>query len=70
MQKKPTNNWLKFSQIGIQMAVTITICAYLGVWLDQKYIQIAPLGVAGLSLFGVFIALYNVFKQVKNMQQD
>ena len=40
--KKKQNNspervWVEFSQIGIQMAVSIAAGVYLGVWLDEKY---------------------------------
>lgn len=52
------------------MTFTIVICAYAGVWLDEKYPSIAPFATAGLSLFGVFASLYNVFRQVKSMQED
>ncbi|GIZ16291.1 hypothetical protein RCZ15_14960 [Capnocytophaga catalasegens] len=65
--KKQINNWIKFSQIGLQMAITIALCAYLGDWLDKKYPVLAPWGIVGISLFGVFASLYNVIKQVEKM---
>ncbi|MDO4881473.1 MAG: AtpZ/AtpI family protein [Capnocytophaga sp.] len=67
-KKKNLNNWIKFSQLGLQMAVTIAFCAFVGIWIDQKFPPIAPFGVAGLSLFGVFASLYNVIKQVNQMK--
>ncbi|EGD33889.1 MULTISPECIES: AtpZ/AtpI family protein [unclassified Capnocytophaga] len=68
--KKKLNNWVKFSQLGIQMAVTIGICAYCGNWLDQKYPTIAPWGTVGGGLFGVFASLYLVIKQVNQMEEE
>ena len=69
-QRNNSNNWAKFSQVGLQMAVTIALCAYGGNFLDNKYPSIAPWGVVGGSLFGVFAALYHVIKQVKAMSND
>jgi len=34
-QKKPVNNFLKFSGLGLQMLVSIGIGAWLGMKLDQ-----------------------------------
>ena len=51
----------------MQMGITIVLCAYLGVWFDEKYPALAPWGVVGLSLFGVFVSLYYVIKQVGKM---
>ena len=69
-QRNNPSNWVKFSQVGLQMAVTIALCAYGGNFLDNKYPTIAPWGVAGGSLFGVFAALYHVIKQAKAMNND
>ena len=69
-QKNNPNSWVKFSQVGLQMAVTIALCAYGGNFLDSKYPAIAPWGLLGGSLFGVFAALYHVIKQVKAMNSD
>ena len=68
--KNNLNNWVKFSQVGLQMAVTIAICAYLGHLLEAKYPTVAPWGIVGGSLFGVFAALYHVIKQVRAMMSD
>ena len=68
--KNNLNKWVKISQVGLQMAVTIAICAYLGCLLETKYPTIAPWGIVGGSLFGVFAALYHVIKQVRAMMND
>jgi ATP synthase protein I len=61
------DTWIKFSNIGLQMAIIIGGMAYLGVWLDEKYPNRYSAYTVICSLFGVFAALYNVFRQVKNM---
>lgn len=38
-QKKPVNNFLKYSGLGIQMMLSIGIAAWLGLKLDQ-YLQL------------------------------
>jgi len=65
--KSRLNTWIKFSNIGLQMAIIIGGMAYLGVWLDEKYPNRYSAYTVICSLFGVFAALYNVFRQVKNM---
>lgn len=67
-QRKNLNNWVKFSQIGIQMAVIIVLCTYLGTYLDEKFLSISPWGTVLGALFGVFASLYIVIKQVNQMK--
>jgi F0F1-type ATP synthase assembly protein I len=49
--------WLRLSQIGIQMG------AIIGRWMMNE----TPWFAAGLSLFGVFAALYWVLKEVQDL---
>ncbi|ATA67928.1 hypothetical protein CGC48_04335 [Capnocytophaga cynodegmi] len=64
---KQLNKWIKFSQAGLQMAITIAICVFLGDWLDRKFPNLYPLFTVVLSLLGVFVAIYSVIRQVMNM---
>lgn len=61
---KNVNNFLKFSGMGIQMALTIAIFAGIGYWLDGKYESKQPYWTAGLSLIGVFAGIYSVIRQL------
>ena len=58
------NQYLKFSGMGMQMAITIALFAWLGTFLDKKFETDKPLWTAGLSLLGVFVGLYLMFKQL------
>ena len=58
------NQYLKFSGIGMQMAITIGLFAWLGTFLDKKFQTDQPLWTAGLSLLGVFAGLYLMLKQL------
>ncbi|MDN3675376.1 AtpZ/AtpI family protein [Flavobacterium branchiarum] len=63
------NKWLVFINIPIQMGVIIFLFSYLGMWLDEKYSNGGSLWTIILSLFSVFLALYNVIRQVKNLNK-
>lgn len=63
------NKWIVFVNIPIQMGVIIFLFSYLGIWLDEKYSNGGSLWTIILSLFSVFIALYNVIRQVKNLNK-
>ncbi|SNR87493.1 AtpZ/AtpI family protein [Flavobacterium sp. ov086] len=73
MEKEPkknsNNKWLVFVNIPIQMGIIIFIFSYLGVKLDEKYSNGGSLWTIIFSLFSVFLALYNVLRQVKNLNK-
>jgi F0F1-type ATP synthase assembly protein I len=55
--------------IPIQMGVIIFAFTYLGIWLDEKFTDSSVFTII-LSLLSVFIALYNVIRQVKNLNKE
>jgi hypothetical protein len=56
--------------IIFQMGIVIFCSIYLGIWLDGKiYSWNNPLFLPGLSLFSVFVGLYNVIRQVNNINK-
>ena len=61
---KKAKSWLKYSQLGVQMLVTIAAGTYIGHWLDQKFPHKLPIFTLCLSLFSIGAALYNVIKQL------
>ena len=66
---KQTNKWLVMMNIPFQMGVIIFCFTYLGIWLDEKYTNTSIFTII-LSLLAVFIALYNVIRQVKNLNKE
>lgn len=68
-QKNQLKTWVRFSNIGLQMAIVIAAGTYLGVWLDEKYPNQYSAFTVGCSLFAIFAALYNVFRQLKNINK-
>jgi len=73
MEKEPNKNqrnkWIALINIPIQMGVIIFVFSYLGSWLDEKYSNGSSVWIIVLSLFSVFLALYNVIRQVKNLNK-
>jgi len=66
-EKKSSGSYLKdyapYLGLGIQLAVTVTVMAFLGIWLDKKF-DSSPLLTIVCSFFGVFAGLYNFIKAV------
>jgi F0F1-type ATP synthase assembly protein I len=66
---RPDKNkkWIALINIPFQMGVIICAGVFLGLWLDEKAGNTNSLYTIILSLLSVFIALYNVIRQVKNL---
>ena len=68
-KKKDSSKWIQMMNIPFQMGVIIFCFTYLGMWLDEKYTNTSIFTII-LSLLAVFIALYNVIRQVENLNKD
>lgn len=68
-KSKQPNNLAKLSGVGLQMCATIFIGAYTGKWLDQQYPNEKNWFTIGLTLLFVAIALFNVLRQVNNINE-
>ena len=67
-EKNSPNKWVVFMNIPFQMGIIIFAFTYLGMWLDEKYTDSSVFTIV-LSLLSVFIALFNVIRQVKNINK-
>jgi hypothetical protein len=63
------NKWLALINIPLQMGVVIFVFAYIGQWLDGKYPNVNNNYTKGVTMFGVFLSLYNVYRQVKDLNK-
>ena len=61
---KGGRTWLKFTQIGLQMMLTIGLGTWFGYWLDGKLENKNPIYTLILSLASIGISLYNVIRQL------
>jgi F0F1-type ATP synthase assembly protein I len=68
-QDKKNRKWLALVNIPVQMGIIIAAGAYLGIWLDNNYGNASTYTII-FSLLAVFIALYNVIRQVKNLDKS
>lgn len=69
-KKKPLNKWLQLINIPIQMGIMIFLFAYFGQWLDDRYENVNSLNSKIFTMIGVFLALYNVIRQVNQLNKE
>lgn len=69
--KKQTNNkWLALINIPIQMGAIIFLFSYFGNWLDDNYASPKVYYNKILIMVGVALALYNVIRQVNEINKS
>ena len=56
---KKSSEWVKYSGLGIQMAVSVILCLYIGKWIGGKYNH-ETIG----SLIGIFFGLFALFIRI------
>lgn len=72
-QNKTKNNstkWLALINIPAQMGIIIYLFYRLGFWLDENYASKSVYYFKLLTIIGVFIALYNVYRQVTELGKN
>ncbi|WP_269234118.1 AtpZ/AtpI family protein [Flavobacterium flavigenum] len=73
MEKDPNNNkrnkWLALINIPFQMGVIIFLFSYLGSWLDENHPSTKVYYNKILVMVGVGLALYNVIRQVNEINK-
>ena len=55
--------------LGLQLALTVTIMVFLGIWLDG-YFETQPVLTIVFAFLGVFAGLYNFIKSVQKAGND
>lgn len=68
--KNQFNKWLALINIPIQMGIVIFVFSYFGKWFDQTYNYTTNSYTKALTIIGVFIALYNVIRQVNQLNKN
>ena len=63
--KRPVNNYLKFTGMGFQMLATIGLFTFIGYKIDESAQHTTKWVTAILSLAGVFVSLYLVIRSLK-----
>ncbi|WP_300433650.1 AtpZ/AtpI family protein [Christiangramia sp.] len=70
MKKDQRNKYLGLINIAFQMGIIIALGVFAGIWLDEQFPNKYSAYTICLSLLGVFIALYQVYRSVKNLNED
>ncbi|HLO74283.1 MAG TPA: AtpZ/AtpI family protein [Flavobacterium sp.] len=68
--KNQFNKWLALINIPIQMGIVIFVFSYLGKWLDEQYGNSSNTYTKIVTLTGVFLAIYNVIRQVNQLNKN
>lgn len=63
-RRQSLNNLARYSGIGAQIAVPVTLGILAGKWLDNHFHTAQPLWTAGLAILGLFAGLFIVFKDI------
>jgi F0F1-type ATP synthase assembly protein I len=58
------NALARYSGMGFQIAAAIILCLFLGKWLDGKFPMSFPVFTTSLTLLGVFLGVYLVFREI------
>ena len=65
---KETGNFYKdvapYLGLGLQLAITVTVLVFLGIWLDGKF-NTKPILTIVFAFLGVFAGLYTFIKSVQ-----
>lgn len=69
-KKNNYNKWLALINIPIQMGVIIFLFSYWGNWLDENHPSPKVYYVKIMVIIGVFLALYNVIRQVNGINKN
>jgi F0F1-type ATP synthase assembly protein I len=69
-KKEQPSKYLEFVNIAVQMGIIIAAGVFLGIWLDEKYPNDFSGFTIGVSLLGVFVALYQVIRKVSQISKD
>ncbi len=64
-KKPPLNNYARWSALAIEMGAIIGLSAWGGSALDDRFQNETPWWTIGLCLLGIFVALYLVYRQVR-----
>lgn len=70
MKKSEPNKYLAYVNIAFQMGAIIAAGVFAGIWLDEKFPNKYSAYTISLSLLGVFIALYQVFRSLRNLNDE
>ena len=54
-----------YLSLGLQLAITVTVMVFIGIWLDEKF-GLSPILTIVFAMLGVSAGMYNFIKSVLN----
>ncbi|TRW22644.1 AtpZ/AtpI family protein [Flavobacterium zepuense] len=67
--KRQRNKWIALINIPLQMGIVIFLFSWFGGWLDEQYPNPKNIYRIIFILLGVAIAMYNVIRQVNQLNK-
>jgi len=68
--KKQLNTYARLSGIAFQLGATIYLAAYIGKWLDQKFLLQKKIFTLILILVGLIVSIWNIVRQLKKINDE
>ncbi len=69
-QKKSLNKYVRFTGIAFQLGATIYLAAYIGKWLDHKFLMEKKLFTLGLILISLVASIWSIVKQLNKINNE
>ena len=64
-RNRPTNQWLIFSSLALQIGIIIFVCMRLGEYLDASFSKLKINFKLTLTFIGIAVILWTTYKQSK-----
>ncbi len=68
--KKLLNKYIRFTSIGFQLGATIYFAAYVGKWLDNKYLMEKKVFTLIFILVGLIASIWSIVKQLEKINNE
>ena len=69
-RKRQLNKYVRFTGIGFQLGATIYVAAYIGKWLDAKFLMEKKIFTLILILGGLIVSIWSIVRQLKELEND
>jgi len=69
-QKKSLNKYVRFTGIAFQLGATIYLAAYIGKWLDNKFLMEKKIFTLVLILIGLIASIWSIVKQLDKINNE
>ena len=69
-QKKQLNKYVRFTGIAFQLGITIYLAAYIGNWLDSKFLMQKQIFTLVLILVAMIASIWSIHRQLKKINEE